>query len=119
MDNNDEVYMGDSQLKSKYYPRSPSPERVFELSGDHAFIGRKRPRGSDILDGEDARDGFEDLLPLPEPEWRYPDLAEYFSHFQMQPRDIIVICRSYARYMEQVSKIKVLTTDDLDCHEKL
>lgn len=33
-----------------------------------------------------------------------PDLKEYFSQWDMKDRDIIIMCRSYASYLDRTSK---------------
>jgi len=56
-----------------------------------AFAG-KRPRYIDLVDAA------EEEFPA------YPDLHAYFSQFQIKPKDIVVMCRSYASYVASQNK---------------
>ncbi len=40
-----------------------------------------------------------------------PDLAEYFAQFEMDTRDVIMICRNYANYLAKLSGIKRKRTE--------
>jgi len=51
----------------------------------------KRPRYIDLADDEAEIEA-------------YPDLNAYFSQFKMRPKDIIVMCRSFASYVASQNK---------------
>ncbi len=54
--------------------------------------GTKRPMFVDMRYDSDDDEGDQ------------PDLKEYFSNWNMKDRDIIVMCRAYASYLDRTSK---------------
>jgi len=48
---------------------------------------------------------FLDLVDQAEEELAaYPDLHAYFSQFDIKPKDVIIMCRSYASYVASQNK---------------
>jgi len=80
----------DRPVKYEYRP-GPNGKKVYLEPHTPARKGLKRPfpsRGyDDEIDEEDQ-----------------PDLEEYFSNWHISPKDVVLICRSYASYVSSAQK---------------